>query len=90
MLRRKREEKAEIVEEVDSLQKKIEERKDKLKKQNEVQGMTKEEQDVMLKNLEFQLESLDNAYFNEQRRQELVLKQRMEQRKAKQEKMKVL
>jgi len=30
--------------------------------------MTKEEQEVMLKNLEFQLESLDNAYFNEQRR----------------------
>lgn len=90
MLRRKREEKAEIVEEVDSLQKKIEERKDKLKKQNEVQGMTKEEQEVMLKNLEFQLESLDNAYFNEQRRQELALKQRMEQRKAKQEKMRAL
>jgi len=30
--------------------------------------MTKEEQEVMLKNLEFQLESLDNTYFNEQRR----------------------
>lgn len=65
-----------------SLLARIQERKEKLKKANIVEGMTKEEQDRMLKNYESQLQQLDSAYIAEQRRQQLMMKQKQELRRA--------
>jgi len=43
-------------------------------------GMTQEEQDMMLKNYQDQLTQLDSAYVSEQRRQQLIMKQKIDMR----------
>jgi hypothetical protein len=53
----------------------------RLKKNAVQQGMTQEEQDAMLKNYQEQLSQLDSAYAAEQRRQQLIMKTKQENRK---------
>lgn len=80
MMRRKRDDAIEAANQELAISKRIRERQDKLKKNNKVDGMTAEEQEKMLKNYENQLEQLDSAYVAEQRRQQLLMKSKMEMR----------
>lgn len=45
------------------------------------EGLTKEEQEAMIKNYQTQLEMLDSAYTAEQRRQQLIMRAKLENRK---------
>ena len=72
------------------LRSRIQEHQDKLKAGNKDQEMTKEQQALLINNLERQLASLDNAWIVEQQRQQLVLKNKIAQRKEHLEKAKKL
>lgn len=68
----------------------IEERQEKLKAGNKDEEMSKEQQAALLNNLSKQLESLESAYTVEQQRQQLLMKQKLNQRKVKMEKARKL
>jgi hypothetical protein len=80
MMRRKRQEQTDAADEELAIRKRIGERQDRLKKNNAVATMTAEEQEAMVKNYQLQLEQLDSAYVAEQRRQQLIMKNKMEMR----------
>lgn len=80
LMRRKRQENLETQNEELAIRKRLVERSDRLKKNNAVAGMTQEEQEAMLKNYQEQLNQLDSAYVAEQRRQQLMMKNKIEMR----------
>lgn len=80
LMRRKRQENLDNQNEELAIRKRMEERTDRLRKNNAVAGMTAEEQEAMLKNYQEQLNQLDSAYVAEQRRQQLIMKNKMEMR----------
>jgi len=80
MMRRKRQDNIDAADEELAIRKRIGERQDKLKKNSAIAGMTQEEQEKMIKNYESQLQQLDSAYVAEQRRQQLIMKQKMDMR----------
>jgi hypothetical protein len=80
LIRRKRQENLDNQSEELAIRKRMSERTDRLRKNNAVAGMTQEEQEAMLKNYQEQLTQLDSAYVAEQRRQQLIMKSKMEMR----------
>jgi len=90
MLRRKRELQSQLDEDATNLRARIEERQEKLKAGNKDEEMSKEQQAALLNNLSKQLESLESAYTVEQQRQQLLMKQKLNQRKEKMEKARKL
>ena len=90
MLRRKREQQKELDDDAAQLRARIEERQQKLKQGNKDEGLTKEQKEALLSNLSKQLESLDSAYIVESQRQQLLMKQRLANRKEKMEKARKL
>lgn len=81
MLRRKRDLQKELDDDAAQLRARIEERQQKIKQGNKDEGLTQEQKEALLSNLSKQLESLDSAYIVEQQRQQLLMKQRMSNRK---------
>lgn len=73
-----------------SIRKRIQERKERVKKTKVDEGLTKEEQEAMIKNYQTQLEALDSAYTAEQRRQQLIMRAKLENRKNRMVKVKQL
>lgn len=61
-----------------------------MKAGNKDEEMSKEQQAALLNNLSKQLESLESAYTVEQQRQQLLMKQKLNQRKVKMEKARKL
>lgn len=61
-----------------------------MKAGNKDEEMSKEQQAALLNNLSKQLESLESAYTVEQQRQQLLMKQKLNQRKGKMEKARKL
>ena len=90
MIKWKREQQTQMEEDAAQLRSRIQEHQDKLKAGNKDQEMTKEQQALLINNLERQLASLDNAWIVEQQRQQLVLKNKIAQRKEHLEKAKKL
>lgn len=78
MLRRKQDENLKIEEQASALRNRLNERKERLKARPAMEGLSKEEQDAMMKNYQMQLETLDNAYLAEKRRQDLLMQQKRE------------
>lgn len=85
MLRRRREKQKEMETEVMGLKNRVDERREKMKAVTKMEGLSPEEKEAMLKDFGVQLEQLDNAYYVEKRRQEILMKQNLEVRRRRHE-----
>lgn len=81
MIRKKKQVQKDVEEQALSISKRIQERREKLKKAVDYESLSKEEQEELLRNYPEQLAHLDSAYSAEQRRQQLLMKAKQDNRK---------